>query len=320
MITEIKYIKETKKVNAMILLQDKRIAVASDNKTVNIFNPSDNYKCDLSVTEEDNVYNICQIMNGNIITSGGNDTNYIHIYTEDSLKEKKAKYILKNKHNFYISFLISLSDGSFVSISNQDIFFWKVDEPFIDKPYKTLQERTEIFNILEMKGKNNCLVAIGANYDITRIFSLKTYQIEKVITGMKGSVIQQLDEERIVIGGTLQIFIANIVTTKIEKIIKGRDIGYCYSLLVINKDFFICNCSLKGKVILFDKTKDKYLSVQTSHKQSLRSMIKLDDGSIVSSGWNVNGIRVWSYQWKEEEKKNKKDTQLLQKKTKRSKK
>ena len=49
-------------------------------------------------------------------------------------------------------------------------------------------------------------------------------------------------------------------------------------------------------------------------------MIKLDDGSIVSSGWNVNGIRVWSYQWKEEEKKNKKDTQLLQKKTKRSKK
>ena len=320
MITDIKNIKEAKKVNAMILLQDNRIAVASDNKTLSIMNPSDNYKCDITVTEEAPIYNICQIMNGSIITSGGYDTNYIHIYTEDSLKEKKAKYILKNKHTFYISFLLSLSDGSFLSISKQDIFFWKVDDPFIDQPYKQLEEKTEIFDILEMKGKNNCLVAIGANYDITRIFSLKTYQIEKVITGMKGCIIRQLDEERIVIGGNLEIFIANIVTTKIEKIIKGRDIGYSYSLVVINKDFFICNCSLKGKVILFDKTKDKYLSVPTSHKQSIRTMIKLDDGSIVSSGWNVNGIRVWSYQWKEKEKKNKKDTTLLQKKTKRGKK
>lgn len=320
MIIDINNIKEAKIVNSMILLQDKRIAVVSYDKTLKIFNPSSNYKCDLSITEEEQSYNICQILNGNIITTGGDDTRYINIYTEDSMKEKKAKYVLKNKHNFYISYLLSLSDGSFLTNSQEDIFFWKCEEPFSEKPYKTIKEQTEIFGLLEVKGKNNCLVAIGANYDKTRIFSLKTYQIEKTITGMKGSVLRQLDEERIVIGGNLEIFIANIVTTKIEKIIKGRDIGYSYALVIINKDFFICSCSLKGKVILFDKTKDKYISVQSPHKQSLRNMIKLDDGTIVSSGMNVNGFRVWSYQWKEEENKEKKDTKLLQKKTKRTKK
>lgn len=57
-------------VNSIILLQDGRIASGDDNDTISIFDPNNNYNCDLTISHNGEVKALCQLDNGNIVSSG----------------------------------------------------------------------------------------------------------------------------------------------------------------------------------------------------------------------------------------------------------
>ena len=57
-------------VNSIILLQDGRIASGNDDYIIKIFDPDNNYNCVPSISNDGQIKSLCQLDNGNIVSSG----------------------------------------------------------------------------------------------------------------------------------------------------------------------------------------------------------------------------------------------------------
>ena len=104
-IKEVKtFTEHTDNVNSLLRLKDGRVASCSDDKTIRIYDPSNDYHCDQVIKRHnDSITSICQLDDGTIVSCSEDRTIMLNNYT------------IKNAHDGWIYKVITLPNNRIAS-------------------------------------------------------------------------------------------------------------------------------------------------------------------------------------------------------------
>ena len=275
----------TNSVNSLLLLKDNRIASCSDDKTIRIYSPFNNYYCTQVLNRHsDYISSICELDNGTIVSCSYD----LSIMIDD--------YTIKNAHDLCINKVITLSNNRIASCSDDNtIKIWKSDPPYSDTPIKVLEGHNNLVtSILYIKERD---IMISCSYDRTFVWNMSTYQCVTVLTEVKctlSNALFEIDKDRILVGCNSQFFIVNIDKCVIEKTIKDKSQGYvkCFLKLRDNKTI-LCGCS-NGIIGVYDMKTEEYKITKNNYKSEITDLLLIDKNHFMSS-FNDSTIKVWKY-------------------------
>ena len=230
-------------VNSIILLQDGRIASGNDDYIIKIFDPDNNYNCDLSISNDGQIKSLCQLDNGNIVSSGYSKL-FICSFSKTS---SKLEHTFKNVSSTKV---ISISNNRFVSI--EPIAIWNGNSPYSDQPIKSLEKKDYSSRVTYIRDKEYLISATHYLYKMF-IWSTKTYQCISTIKGPNARFrhcLYNIDNERVAAGADGEFFIVNVIKVFIEDKIRLPKIGVTYDFVKLQGDVLI-GAGNYGKYVLF---------------------------------------------------------------------
>ena len=238
-IEEVRCITEhTLSVNSLLPLKDKRIASCSEDNTIRIYDPSNDYHCDQVINRQSQrITSICELDDGIIVSSSKDKSIMIGDYT------------IRNAHDICINKVITLPNNRITSCSmDKTIKIWKSDAPYSDTPIKVLEWHTfYVTSLLYIKERD--IMISGSHDGILCLRNMSTYQCETVIKGVKccsTNSLYQIDKDRVIVGGRNTFTIVNIDKYAIEKIIINKSFGDVHCFLKLrNNHTILCGCSDK---------------------------------------------------------------------------
>ena len=290
-ITDVKNIKtitsKIDNVTYLLLLKDGRIALCLDDKTIRIFDPSNDYYHFDQVIERHNekIKSICQLDDGTIVSCSFDHSIMIGDYT------------INNAHDDRICKVITLPNNRIASCSyDKTIKIWKSNPPYSDTPINVLEGHSnKVTSLLYMKERD---VMISGSYDETlRLWNISTYQCDKVIEGVDRcftNSLYQIDKDRVIVGGVNSFSIVNIDKCVIEKIIiEDESIGAvkCFLKLRDNKTI-LCGCD-NGIFCFYDMKTEQYKITNDNHCYAITDLLLIDDNTFLCSTDTI--IKVWRY-------------------------
>ena len=160
----------TDSVNSLLHLKDGRVASCSIDKTIRIYDPSNDYHCD-QVIERHNygIRSICQLDDGTIVSCSDDKSIMIGDYT------------IKNAYDDCIWKVITLPNNRIASCSkDMTIKIWKSNPPYSDTPIKVLREHSRGVNSLLYIKERDVMIS-GSDEVTRRIWNMSKYQCETVI-------------------------------------------------------------------------------------------------------------------------------------------
>ena len=274
-------------VYSLLHLRDGRVASCSDDKTIRIYDPSNDYHCDQVIKRHsEGITSICQLDDGTIVSCSWDKSIMIGDYT------------INNAHDSLILKVITLPNNRIASCSgDKTIKIWKSNPPYSDTPIKVLREHSSLVNsLLYIKERD---VMISGSFDYTlRIWNMSTYQCDKVIEGVKCFYINsfyQIDKDRVIVGGYDSFCIVNIDKCVIENRIKDELIGhfYCFLKLRDNKTI-LCGCY--NRIFCFyDMKTEQYKITNDNHHRAINDLLLIDDNTFLSCSIDTTTIKVWRY-------------------------
>lgn len=284
------------KDRSFFLLQDKRLATFSDNNTVGIIDPGNNYKTDLVIEGfSEEVVSICQLENGDLAISYGK-----HIKILSIEKNKYSlSFTIENAHDELIKKIVTLSKNRFASCSlDQTIKIWKGDKEYSATPIKVLEGHTaEVLSLLYLKNRD---LLISSSEDFTiRVWNLDTYQNTQSIIGAKNmeeNTLFQYDESRIIVGSGNKFYIVNIDEGKIEEKVYFND-QYSHPLngITLLRDkktlFFIKHA--ESEIRLYNVETKKMVKINFGNCTYPVEVLSYDDETILIHGFP--DIKTWKY-------------------------
>ena len=228
----------------LLLLQDKRVASCSSEKTIRIFNPSNDYHCDQVIKRHrEGITSICELEDGTIVSCSYDKSIIIDDYT------------IKNAHESYIRKVITLPNNRIASCSwDHTIKIWKSDPPYSDTPIKVLKGHSSYVNsILYIKERD---ILISASYDKTlRLWNMSTYQCVTVIQEeFSYDLLYSIDNNQIILNG---YDILNIDKCMIEKGPIRKTAQHVSCIKLRDNKTFLGGCS-KGKFCFFNINRRQY--------------------------------------------------------------
>ena len=183
----------TDQVNSLLLLNDGRVASCSYDKTIRIYDPSNDYHCDQVIERHsESITSICQLEDGTIVSCSYDQSIMIGDYT------------INNAHNNWIYKVITLPNNRIASCSaDETIKIWKSNPPYSDTPIKVLEGHWDyVTSLLYIKERD---VMISGSYDETlHLWNMSTYQCITVIEGVdccSTNSLYQIDKDRVIVGG-----------------------------------------------------------------------------------------------------------------------
>lgn len=276
----------TKSINSLILLRDRKIASASVDNSLRIYNPYNYYHCDKEVQRHtQNILSICELEDGTIASCSSDKSIMI------------GDYLILNAHDNEIQKIITLSNNRFASCSRDNkIKIWKGTPPYNSTPIKVLEGHTNyIISILYVKEKD---LLVSASTDKTlRLWSISTYQCISIITDISIcwiNALYQIDSERVIVGAKDRFFIVNIEKRIIENKIFIEGAG-CFSSFLKLRDnkTVICGCN-KGKLIYYNTETRFTITKSTNNEQLILDILGINDETFITCYWDGT-ITVWNY-------------------------
>ena len=256
----------TEEVIFICLLHDKRLAATSMNRTIQLFNPYNDYKCEYTYPVQTRiVYSLCQLPNGNIIS-----TSFKNIKVWSVNQPYDLLFSIEKAHNDWAYKAINIPNNLFVTCSKDcTIKIWKGIQPYNEIPIKVLEgHHSEVKSIVEL---NNKIISVS-NDRTLKIWNIYTYQCESIITGLycfHSNGICIFDDYRIVIGENNRFYVVNILQCMIEDKIEDHELSGVYSIAIVNDEVILCGCyhiyclyNVKKKQII---NKTKTLGCLTIH-------------------------------------------------------
>ena len=196
-------------VFSLLLLKDKRIASCSGDKTIRIFDPSNDYHCAQVIKRHNSdIFSICELEDGTIVSGSKDQSIMIGDYT------------INNAHNGWIYKVITLPNNRIASCSSdQTIKIWKSNPPYSNTPITVLTGHDKsVMSLLYIKEKD---ILISGSFDVTlRLWNMSKFQCEAIFKGVDCSdtnSIIQIDKDRVIVGEFLTFSIVNIDTCVIER-------------------------------------------------------------------------------------------------------
>ena len=120
----------------LLLLNDGRVASCSDDNTIRIYVPSNDYHCDQVIKRHSKgIQSICQLDDGTIVSCS------------DDITIMRGDYTIKNAHNSWIAKVITLPYNRRASCAgDKTIKIWKSNPPYSDTPIKVLEGHSSYVN------------------------------------------------------------------------------------------------------------------------------------------------------------------------------
>ena len=292
-ITEIKSIQaHTAGVLSLLLLKDNRVASSSVDFTINIWDPFNDYHCDLKLEgHSSTIFSICQLENELLVSSS--------VLEIIIFKISKASYnivsILENAHTSMIFKVISLPFNQFASCSgDKTIKIWNSDS---DIPLQVLTSHNAIIISLIYIKEKKILISLGLDSFIC-YWSLFTYQcitviMPKSIDGYSAMYLK--DSNNIIIGNFRNCYNLNVDECIIERFIYDDSLCLAVSMLFMNenKDKLIIGCN-NGNLFCYDILTKNVTIVKQCHTGYIRDLLKINNNTFLSCS-DDNLIKVWNY-------------------------
>ena len=163
-------------VYSLLHLKDGRVASCSNDKTIRIYDPSNDYHCDQVIERHsESINSICQLDDGTIVSCSDDKSIMIGDYT------------INNAHDDLILKVITLPNNRIASCSaDKTIKIWKSNPPYSDIPIKVLEGHiNNVISLLYIKERD--VMISGSDDETLRLWNMSTYQCENVIEGVECS-------------------------------------------------------------------------------------------------------------------------------------
>ena len=275
-------------VYSLLHLKDGRVASCSNDNTIRIYDPSNDYHCDQVIRRHSKgILSICQLDDGTIVSCSYDRTIMIGDYT------------IKSAHVDWIHKVITLPNNRIASCSaDKTIKIWKSNPPYSDTPIKVLEGHSSYVNsLLYIKERD---IMISGSFDGTlRLWNMSTYQCITVIKGIyccNTNSLYQIDKDRVIVGGFDSFCIVNIDKCVIENRIKDKSLGYVYCFLKLRDNkTILCGCN-KGIFCFYDMNTEQYKITKNNHKSyaHITDLLLIDDNTFLSCSADKT-IKVWRY-------------------------
>ena len=276
----------TKNVHSLFLLKDKRVASCSDDNTIRIYDPLDNYKCVEVIQKHTNsVRKLCQLDDGTLVSCSNDKSIIIGDYT------------INNAHDNKVLTVIALPKNRIASSSmDKTIKIWKSNLPYCDTPFGVLKGHTNcVYSILYMKERD---VMVSGSADSTlRLWDISTYQLKSTIKQVECRSLNglyQIDDERVIVGGTRGFNIVNINGCVIEKFFINQELRQVFCFVKLRDNETILFGTTKGVFCYYNLKTGEDKKTHTEHTDSINHLLSIDDKTIASCSKD-NTIKIWEY-------------------------
>ena len=288
-IEELKCIKtitdHTKKVHSLFLLNDKRVASYLDDKTIRIYDQLDDYKCVEEIQKHTtNVRKLCQLDDGTLVSCSDDKSIIIGDYT------------INNAHDNKVLTVIALPNNRIASSSlDKTIKIWKSNLPYCDTPFEVLKEHTNcVYSLLYIKERD---VMVSGSADSTlRLWDISTYQCISTIKQVECrwlNGLYQIDNERVIVGGTIGFTIVNINSCVREKFVRN-ELKQVFAFVKLRDNETILFGSTKGTFCFYNLKTGALKRTYTEHTESINDLLSIDDKTFATCSKDKT-IKIWEY-------------------------
>lgn len=281
-----KIIEEKNRISSVIILSDGKIAVSVEN-TIKIYNPNDNYHCDIEINSKDKI--MFQLDNTKIVSYSDNKINIWNI-KQSSLE---CEYSIEEAHSKEIEHITKLSDNRMASCSSdRKIRIWSSNYPY--KLIKSIHSKTGRMKFLVQRTGKEILLSLCPLKQALHVWNLSTYQRETIIDVIDYfETILELDENRIMIGRQNLIIIFNFRSYEIEQQISNDKLNYIKALLLLRNGYVLC-CCINGMVCVYDSILNSVkFKASGLHKEYVTNLFYINNRKFISC--SHEDIKIWNY-------------------------
>lgn len=287
-----------------LILKDSRLASASADKSIKIFNII-TYEIEINIIEHENyVVHLTQLKDEKLVSSSSDNT--IKIF-----KIFKDYYIIEqilNGHSNPVKKTIELKNGYLASCSwDKTIKIWNKSNDNLYLLKQVLIEKNEIDLISEINEKE--IISLSFDQKSILFYQLENtkfnliYQIKEIyLTGFNSNFCK-INEKYFIVGGERKIYFIDIENHNIYKIyklnniIKDVDFFHCFYLSKEGILFAGIETSILGFKII-DNNIELISYIQNAHKESengFRVIQSITEGlnkEIISTSYDGT-IKIW---------------------------
>ena len=283
--------KHTKAVSSLLLLKDNRISSCSYENSISIFDPANNFNCDMTLLgHNDLIFSLCQLDDSRLVSCSHDCEIKIWDISNNSYQ---CAVTIKKAHDAHIFKVISLPNNKFASCSRDcAIKIWDMNASDVTVPIGVINKAhvDDIYSLLYMREKD-VLVSSSDNTAL-RVWNLKNYKILMCQCSGKNSL-YQLNEVRVIVGGWTTVQIWNIVTMENEFEINDKNVYFIYCFMKLKEKIILCGCG-SGKILIFKNKTKKYSIETTKHTDGISDLLKVDENTFVSCFLDTT-IKVWKF-------------------------
>ena len=276
-----------------VLLNDGRLAIGDCDNKIKIYQLQSKDR-ELEIDNEELAKCLCKLENGNIAANGKNRS--INIYSISEKTITKIKTII-DVHKEEIINLISISNNQIASIGENEciIKIWNISSNQVPI---VLEGHSYHVNCIGLMKEKDILLSDDENNNLF-IWNLKTFQCENKffdIECIKGEcpiyethTIYQIDNERVIIGGSSVCTIINIAKSEIEDciVIEGtnkENVFHCF--MKLNEEYLLIGMN-EGMYCRYNLKTKEYNLMRSYHNDYFSDMIKIDEKYFVSYGNDI---------------------------------
>ena len=283
-------------VQAMIVLQDKRIAICGENDAITIVNPSNDFKIEMSLKGHTNVtiISLIQLDNGYLVSQ----TEYGGEVKIWSLGKDTYECLFTFYYQNPFWGTILLSKNRFAFSENNNLLIFSGVPPFSYQPIMQGDLEDNAKAVIGIKEKDIVLAMSEQalyKYDIKEEVKL----IDKISVEPKKHFltkdIKQFDDERVVFGGINKLYIINFETMKIEKEVASIELLGCTGFLKMRDPEYLFGLCQANKFFILHIKKEKLIVLKSDDFMGLfYNTVQVDDNIIVL-GQSIGYLKCIKY-------------------------
>lgn len=280
-------------VLVLLLLQDGRIASCANDALIKIINPLKKYKVDIElIGHKGAITYICQLDNGQLVTSS---LDYSLMFWE--LQEGNKYRIvttIKKAHYDLVWKVITLTKNRIASCAEDRLIkIWSCLEPFT--LMHTFEGHTmSVRSVIQLRGREK--IISGGNDGAIRVWNTETYQAETSLEEVycrNNHCLLELYDGVIMVAGFNIITLLDINRVVVIKSLINIEFGQLFSVIELSKDILLF-VGENLKFILFNRKTETIESIQSTHTEPIRGLMKYKENSFLSCSTDKT-IRIWEY-------------------------
>lgn len=277
-------------VNCLLILKDGRLASCSSDRTIKIFDITNDYHCDISIYAHNSIVSyISQLQNSKLVSCSYDST--IKIWNI-SKTECICEYTFQKAHNHWIYQVISLTKNRIAS-SSQDktIKIWNSVPPY------------KIIHTLKGMGGNN--KTIKQVYEKEKLLSDSIENglvVWNLVSGTIETRIQdiyitcfEVYSNYLIKGGRCYITILEMEGYEIYRQFSGQSGSKINAIKMLDENRIIIGY-LSGKFDLIDIETKTLITHNKLHDKSINCFVSINEKQFATCS-NDNSIKIWDYNY-----------------------